>query len=429
MREALSVFRAERRKLASQLSTRLLALVCLIGPFAFGGVLSSQSASPADTLFGVWVHSSGFATPLVILSFAGTWGFPLIAGIIAGDIFSSEDRYGTWKTALTRSRTREQLFVGKVLAGTAFSLGLLVLLAVSSLIAGLVFVGGQHLVGLSGNLISPGRCLLLVLVSWALSALPTLAFVALAVLLSVASRNGIVGVIGPSVAGLVMQLLLLIGAGVWAHAILVSSAFNDWHPLFVAHPFYGMLVVACVVSLAWTAGCFAAAWLMLRGRDFAGAPVSRARGWTTPVRTVVALAGAIALLAVAGNWGPAGDTPARLKASITPAFNSLTLLQQRLLGRVVPPGANLNIKPTCTRRASTPKGPGDWSCTLTVYIPQPGANPFQQTPVTYDVSVNSDGCYKATAPPSFVGQQTMRDAGGHSVVNPLFTIYGCFNTI
>jgi hypothetical protein len=292
-----------------------------------------------------------------------------------------------------------------------------------------VFVGGQHLVGLSGNVIPAGRCLLLVLVSWVLSALPMLAFTALAVLLSVASRNGIVGVIGPAVAGLAMQLLLLIGSGVWAHAVLVSSAFNDWHPLFAKHPFYGPLVAGCVVSLAWAGACTAGAWVILRSRDFAGAPVSRGAGWGAPARIVVALAAGIAVLAVAGNWGPAGVTAARVRTSMATAFNSLTLLQQRLLGRDVPPGARLNLQTACSRRASTAKGPGDWSCTLTVFTPQAGALPFQQTPVTYDVSVNSDGCYKATSPPSFVGQQTMRDVHGHSVVNPLFTIYGCFNTL
>ena len=41
-------------------------------------------------------------------------------------------------------------------------------------------------------------------------------------------------------------------------------------------------------------------------------------------------------------------------------------------------------------------------------IPQPGANPFNATTVTYDMSVKSNGCYKADAPPAFVGQQLMR---------------------
>jgi hypothetical protein len=45
------------------------------------------------------------------------------------------------------------------------------------------------------------------------------------------------------------------------------------------------------------------------------------------------------------------------------------------------------------------------------------------------VSVQYNGCYKAQSPPSFVGQQTMRDAHGRDVVNPLFVVYGRFNTL
>jgi hypothetical protein len=143
----------------------------------------------------------------------------------------------------------------------------------------------------------------------------------------------------------------------------------------------------------------------------------------------VALAAAIALLAIAGNWGPTGVTASRLRTNLATSFNNLTILQQRELGRNVPAGARLNIVPTCSRRGSKPRGPGDWVCTMTVYIPQPGANPFQQTPVSYDVSVQSDGCYKAQSPPVFIGQQLMKNAAGRSVVNPLYTIYGCFNTL
>jgi ABC-2 type transport system permease protein len=102
----------------------VLALVCLVGPFAFAAVLKLQTGSPADTLLGVWVHSSGLAISLVILGFAGSWGFPLVAGVLAGDMFSAEDRYGTWKTVLTRSRTRREVFAGKLLAAMTFSVAL-----------------------------------------------------------------------------------------------------------------------------------------------------------------------------------------------------------------------------------------------------------------------------------------------------------------
>jgi ABC-2 type transport system permease protein len=424
-----AAYRIERRKLWSQLPTRLLALVCVLGPFAFAAVLKVQSGSPADSLYGVWVHSSGFALSLVVLGFSGSWGLPLLAGVLAGDVFSSEDRHGTWKTVLTRSCTRRHLFAGKLLAIATFSLGLLALLAVSSVLAGVVLVGAHALVSLDGTVFSAGHCLVLVLAAWLLSALPMLAFASLAVLLSIATRNGIVGVLGPAVIDLVMQLLALVGKGVWLHSLLVASAFDAWHPLFVTHPFAGPIVIGEVVSVGWIAACLGAAWLLLRRRDFTGAPPARRTNWAVPVRVALGAAAVVAFLAIASNWGPSGVTAARLKASITPTFNTLTLLQQRELGRTVPPGARLNVLTSCSRRGSAPVGPGDWICTLTVFIPQPGAVPFQQTPVTYDVTVRSNGCYKAESPPSFVGQQTMRAAGGQQVVNPLFVLYGCFNPL
>lgn len=424
-----SAYRVERRKLASQLAPRLLALICLLGPFAFAGVLKVQSGSPADSLYGVWVHSSGFALSLVVLGFAGQWGLPLMAGVLAGDLFGSEDRHGTWKTVLTRSCTRRHLFAGKLLAVGTFAVGLLALLALSSLAAGVLLVGAHPLVSLSGTLLSTGHALGLVALAWLLCLLPLLAFVSVAVLFSVATRNGIVGVLGPAVVDLVMQLLALVGTGVWLHSLLVASGFDAWHPLFVLHPFYGPLVLGEAVSAAWIVACVSASWWLLRRRDFTGAVVTRRPGWVVPVRVAIGSAAVIALLAVASNWGPAGVTAARLKASITPTFNNLTILQQRELGRAVAPGAKLNVLPNCSRRASTKTGPGDWVCTLTVFIPQPGAVPFQSTPVSYDVTVQSNGCYKAESPPSFVGQQTMRDGGGHQVVNPLFVLYGCFNPL
>ena len=146
-----SAYRAESRKLASQLAIRVLALVCAFGPFVFVGILKVQSGAPTDTLYGVWVHSSGFAVSIVLLAFAGSWGFPIIAGIVAGDIFSAEDRYGTWKLVLTRSCTRGQVFWGKVLAAASFTVALALLTAVASLVAGAAIVGTSALVSLNGT--------------------------------------------------------------------------------------------------------------------------------------------------------------------------------------------------------------------------------------------------------------------------------------
>ena len=57
--------------------------------------------------------------------------------VLAGDLFSSEDRHGTWKTILTRSLPREDVFAGKLLAVCTLVLALMLILAVMSLIAGI----------------------------------------------------------------------------------------------------------------------------------------------------------------------------------------------------------------------------------------------------------------------------------------------------
>jgi ABC-2 type transport system permease protein len=424
------VYVVERRKLASQLAVRLLALVAVISPFVLGAILKVQSGSPTDTLYGVWVHSSGFAMSLLLLAFAGSWGIPLAAGIIAGDIFSSEDRYGTWKWVLTRSCTRTEVFAGKLLAAGTFLTALVALTAAASIVAGSILIGGQPLVSLGGTVLSSGTSLGLVLASWLVCVPPALAFGSLGVLLSIATRNGIMGVIGPGLAALAMQLLLLVGAGIWAHMALVASAFGAWHALFTARPYFGPLLISIIVSVVWVAVSLSFSWVILRKRDFAGAPVTRRQGWATPLRVALALAGVIALLAIAGNWGPVGVTSARVQASFLSNFNNLTLLQQREVGRAVASNAKLSILfPTCSRRGSTPTGSGEWVCTFDVLSQATGPLPPQQTTVSYELSVQSDGCYKAQSPPAFIGQQQMRDDHGQYVVNPLYTIYGCFNTL
>ncbi len=424
-----NALRTELQKLGSQLVSRLLVVICIAGPFAFAAVLKVQSGTPSDALFGVWVHSSGFAVSLVILGFAGSWGLPVIAGLLGGDLFASEDRHGTWKTILTRSCTRSELYVAKLLAAGTLTVGLTLLLAISSLLAGILLMGAHSLVDLSGVPIPAAELLALTLLSWTACLLPALAYTSVAVLFSVATRNGIVGVLGPLFVALLTQLLNLIGKGVVVHLLLIGSAFAGWHGLFTTHRFYGPLVISSLVSIAWIAVCITASWRILRRRDFLASSDSRGPEWRTPVRVVAISAAAVAVLALLANVGPSGDTDHRLSAAIGEEFNNLTLLQQRLIGRQVPAGARLDILPNCNRRATKAVGPGDWNCSLNVYLPQAHSVPFDATSVEYDVSVESDGCYKAQSPPNFIGGPTMLDADGQSVTNPLYIVYGCFNTL
>ena len=364
-----NAYRAELEKLFAQLATRLLALIAIVGPLAFAALLKIQSGTPSDALFGAWVHSSGFAVSLVILGFAGSWGFPFIAGLIAGDLFASEDRHGTWKTILTRSCTREDVFAGKVLAAGTVVIGVTLLLAASSLIAGIVLVGAQALVNLSGVLASPGRIFALTIVSWLYCVLPVLAYTSVAVLFSVATRNGILGVLGPLLVALVTQLLDLLGKGVTVHTLLIGSAFDGWHGLFVTHPFFGPLLVSSVVCVVWIAACLTASWRIIRRRDFLARSDAGKPNWTAPVRIVVIATAVIAVLALACTIGPTGVTGYRVSAAIGAEFDNVTLLQQALIGRHAPPGAKLDILPNCNRRGAVGVGPETGTATSTCICP------------------------------------------------------------
>ena len=46
----------------------------------------------------------------------GSWVFPLLTSVVAGDVFSSEDRLGTWRHLLVAVRSPRRIFLAKALA-------------------------------------------------------------------------------------------------------------------------------------------------------------------------------------------------------------------------------------------------------------------------------------------------------------------------
>jgi ABC-2 type transport system permease protein len=240
--------------LCAQLKVRLALAACLISPFAFAAAMRLQSSLPTDTLFGRWVTDSGFAVPLVVLGFAALWAFPVLASIVAGDVFSAEDRYGTWSTVLTRSRSRAEVFAGKVLAALAFSTAGVAVMAISSVAAGALIVGRQPLVSLSGILLPPGQATASVVLAWMSVLLPVFGFTALAVLVSIVTRSSAAGIGLPVVAALTMQLFAFVDSPDGPQ-LLITSAFEAWHGFLTEPLYFRPLVYGTTVSLLYTVAC------------------------------------------------------------------------------------------------------------------------------------------------------------------------------
>ncbi len=264
------VWRLELAKLASLLRVRAIAVFCVIAAFLAVAGLNLQSATPGDTPFGQWVHVSGLAIPMVILGFGAQWLLPVLTAVVAGDIFAAEDHFGTWKTIVTRSRTRGELFTGKFLAAVTFAVAVMVLLTASDLAAGLL-AGTQPVVGLGGQLVPAGHATELVIASWASELPPVLGFTALAVLASVATRNPVAGVGIPVLIAWVLQIVTLVNLPEWAQQALLSTPFLAWHGFWTSPAFYGPFREGLVTCAGWFAVCAAASWLVFRRRTIGGA--------------------------------------------------------------------------------------------------------------------------------------------------------------
>ena len=264
-----SVAGVECSKLSAQMKTRIALAACAAGPFVFAVVMRVQNSLPEDTLFGRSVKESGFALPLVVLGFAALWVLPALTSLAGGDVFSAEDRYGTWKTVLTRSCRRSEVFVGKVAAELGFSLLALGVLAVSSVAAGLLVLGSGPLIDLSGALLPPSRALTRITLAW-LSVLPPMfAMTALAILLSVATRNSAAGIGLPVIAALTMQLYTLIDGPEIVRRLLITSAFGAWHGLMAEPPYHGPLAYGTAVSGVYVVVLLGLAYRILQRRDIA----------------------------------------------------------------------------------------------------------------------------------------------------------------
>jgi ABC-2 type transport system permease protein len=265
-----AVYRCELAKLVGQMRGRVALALCLLTPFAFAAALGTQDGTPDDILFGRWVHTSGYAVPLVVLGFVSQWLLPALTAIVAGDTFASEDHFGTWATMLTRSRSRSEIFAGKTFAAMTYAVAVVVLLAVSSLTAGVLLLGDRPLADLSGVLVGPGAWTWLVLECWAAVLPPVVAFTAFGLLVSVSTRNSAIGIAVPVVAGLLAQLAAMADPPAYVGILLPATSFRAWHGLLTSPPNLGPLIGGVAVSAAYTVVCLTVAYALLWRRDMAG---------------------------------------------------------------------------------------------------------------------------------------------------------------
>ena len=270
LRAIIAVWRMEWIKLQAQWQARALLAACAAGPIVFVAAIRAQDSLPEDTLFGRTLKESGFATPLVILGFAGIWILPVLASAVGGEVFSADDRYGTWPTLLTRSCTRAEIFTGRLATALAFSSLAIAVLAITSVTAGVAGFGTQPLLDLSGTLRAGQSALALVTRAWT-SVLPAAwALTGIAVLVSIATRNSAAGVGVPVVMSLLLQLCGYIDGPDEMRRLLLTSGFTAWRGFALEPRDVTPFAWSLVVSAIYFAAATAIAYRLLRRREIAG---------------------------------------------------------------------------------------------------------------------------------------------------------------
>jgi ABC-2 type transport system permease protein len=265
-----SVYRVESRKLLAQTRVRALLVFLLVVPWIYIGLILHQDRLPLETLYGRYLKDTGYATPLAILVYASQWVLPLIAALLAGDVFSSEDQLGTLKTILTRSVGRTAVFWGKLAAVFSFTVLAIAVVAVSATLAGVINVGNDPLVDVGGHLRSASSAPGLVAISWATVVVPTLAFAAIAMMVSIITRSSVLGVIVPVVLGLVMQLYTFLNAWDTVRHLLLGWTMSAWRGVMDSPAYYAPVARGLAVSGLYLVVATTIAFVVFRRRDVAG---------------------------------------------------------------------------------------------------------------------------------------------------------------
>jgi ABC-2 type transport system permease protein len=268
----LTVYRWELRKLISQKRTYLgLALVVVLPLFfvIFQNV-HQRGGHGNDNIFAAQITQSGLATPVLMLLFLSVFLLPVVAALVAGDIFANEDGNGTFKTILTRSVDRGQVFAAKALAAMTYAAIAVFLSAAVATVAGVASWGFHAVRTYSGTVVSAPEALLLVFAANAVYLIPLFALVGIGVLLSTATRNSAAAVVGTI--GLVILLFIVaeIPGLEGIKPYLLTEQFQNWQGLLRTPTDWSPIAHSAWVCALYGVPALIAAYLTLLRRDVAG---------------------------------------------------------------------------------------------------------------------------------------------------------------
>ena len=220
--------------------------------------------APEEIFFMV---KNGLYVAMMALFALITFLLPLLASMSGSQTIAGEAENGTLRTVLMQPVRRGALLMAKWFVANLYIAFGLVILLVSSLIAGGAFFGFDRMLLLTGQSVGIAHGIGLICVAYLFALVAMAAVVSLAVTFSTLTNSGLTAVAAALVLVIIMLILGSLRYFNWLEPYLFTSHFDAWAGFFVSPVDWKPIGEALLNFAVWIGGLTTIAWLIFRRKD------------------------------------------------------------------------------------------------------------------------------------------------------------------
>jgi ABC-2 type transport system permease protein len=192
---------------------------------------------------------------------------PALVVMVAGDLISGEISDGTLRMMLLRPVSRTTLVLAKLAMAAFYSLLLLAVLGITSVLVGGIGFGWGPMVSLSGALIPHAQAVLYLALAYLVAFALMMSVVGIAMFFSVATRSSLTAIGGTLALVIGFQILRFFDTFDFLTPYLFTSYFDSWLNLFRTPIYWTPIWQGVATSAGYAVPLLLAAIFIFRRQD------------------------------------------------------------------------------------------------------------------------------------------------------------------
>lgn len=250
-----------------------VALLCLL-PTIVAGFVSARNIGPRPgegPAFLSAVLNNGALYPAAALAIVLPIFLPVSVALMGGEAIAGEANAGTLRYLLIRPVSRTRLLVAKLISIVVFVLGAVVIVALESLVVGLLLLGNERgsVISVSGANLTPTQVAYRMVLAVGFIGISMIGVAAIALFLSTVSDSPSGAALG-ALAGLVgSQILVTLAAASPVSPYLPTRYWLAWIDLFRDPILWREIERGVGIQLVYAGVFLALAWANLSSKDIA----------------------------------------------------------------------------------------------------------------------------------------------------------------